>query len=72
MSAVYRMSHMYGAVIRYRIPYCRAFGGLTTVYGTVEPLITHTSWWTAQAMGYWRLWGMEHVLKIDTKNVKNF
>ena len=23
-------------------------------------------------MGYRRLWGMEHVLKIDTKNVKNF
>ncbi|KAF8810478.1 hypothetical protein BYT27DRAFT_7006962, partial [Phlegmacium glaucopus] len=23
---------------------------------TVEPVITHTPWWMAQAMGYYRLW----------------
>jgi hypothetical protein len=34
---------------------------------TVKPLITHTAQWTSQAMGYGRLWGIKHVLKIDEK-----
>ena len=32
---------------------------------TVEPVLTHTFRWTAQAMGYHRLWDMSGVLKIN-------
>ncbi|KAF8958104.1 hypothetical protein BDZ97DRAFT_70600 [Flammula alnicola] len=39
---------------------------------TVEPLITHTSRWTAQSMGYQRLWAARGKLKIDSKNIKKF
>jgi hypothetical protein len=37
---------------------------------TVEPLITHTSRWTAESMGYEGLWIVRGVLKIDSKNHK--
>ena len=34
---------------------------------TVRPLITHTPWWMAQAMGYYRLWVLKGMLKIESK-----
>ena len=37
------------------------------LYSTVKPLLKHTARWTAQAMGYERLWVTKHVLKIDKK-----
>ena len=42
---------------------------------TVEPLITHTSWWTAQAIGYegsWVRWGIlkKKAQKIAKKSEK--
>ncbi|KAF8811548.1 hypothetical protein BYT27DRAFT_7221402 [Phlegmacium glaucopus] len=35
---------------------------------TVEPVITHTPRWMAQAMGYYRLWVWRGMLKIGSKN----
>jgi hypothetical protein len=35
---------------------------------TVEPVITHTPQWMAQAMGYYRLWAWRGMLKIGSKN----
>jgi hypothetical protein len=35
---------------------------------TVEPLVTHTSRWTPQAMGYEGLWVGRGMLKMGSKN----
>ena len=40
-------------------------GLLISMDSTVEPVLTHTFRWTAQAMGYHRLWDMSGVLKIN-------
>jgi hypothetical protein len=34
---------------------------------TVEPVITHTPRWMVGAMGYYRLWVLMGMLKIDSK-----
>ena len=45
----------------------------TKIYGnTVEPVLTHTFRWTAQAMGYHRLWDMSGVLKINHIKTNTF
>jgi hypothetical protein len=36
---------------------------------TVEPVLTHTPRWMAQAMGYYRLWLSRGGLKIDSKAI---
>jgi hypothetical protein len=38
--------------------------------GAVETLITHTPRWTAQAMGYKRVWLDRSILKIDSENIE--
>ena len=35
--------------------------------GTVDSHITHTPWWTHQAMGYEGVWGLRMVLKKGPK-----
>jgi len=39
---------------------------------TAEPPITHTLLWTGQAMGYQGLWLCRGMLKIDSRNQRNF
>ena len=39
---------------------------------TVEPVITHTPWWMAEAMGYYRSWLSRGGLKIDLKAIAKF
>ncbi|KAF8228014.1 hypothetical protein L208DRAFT_1293749, partial [Tricholoma matsutake] len=39
---------------------------------TVKPVLTHTVWWTARGMGYWRLWASYSLLKqANTHNLSN-
>ena len=38
---------------------------------TVEPLLTHTHWWTAQAMGYEGLWVKRGMAKNGLQIRKN-
>jgi hypothetical protein len=39
---------------------------------TVNSLLTHTSPWTLQAMGYEGVWGLRMVLKIDPRILLKF
>ena len=46
--------------------------GLQVNLSTVEPVITHTPRWMAQAMGYYRSWLSRGGLKIDLKAIAKF
>lgn len=54
--------------LMYWILPCSSFRSFSVI--TVEPVITHTSRWTAKSMGYWRLWDMGGRQKKASKNHK--
>jgi hypothetical protein len=43
---------------------------MKSVVCTVKPLVTHTSRWTPQAIGYEGLWVGRGILKMGSKNYK--